>query len=114
MKHVEQFPDINKQCNVASCWIYSYIGIPLGARPILHISRIRVNSRITAACNIHLTTNYLKTDGYLNCIQNFSSFGTENTIVTHYKNNKSREFFYVFAAEQLKITFCGNTTHDSG
>jgi hypothetical protein len=23
-KHVEQFPDINKQCNVASCWIYVY------------------------------------------------------------------------------------------
>jgi len=42
-KHVEQFPDINKQCNVASCWIYEYIGILLGAHPILHISRIRVN-----------------------------------------------------------------------
>jgi hypothetical protein len=40
-KHVEQFPDINKLCNVASCWIY--IGILLGAHPILHISRIRVN-----------------------------------------------------------------------
>src|SRR5215475_14578921 len=39
-KHVEQFPDINKLCNVASCWIC--IGIPLGAHPILHISRIKV------------------------------------------------------------------------
>jgi hypothetical protein len=39
-KHVEQFPDINKLCNVASCWIYN--GILLGAHPILHISRIRV------------------------------------------------------------------------
>jgi hypothetical protein len=39
-KHVEQFPDINKLCNAASCWIY--IGILLGAHPILHISRIRV------------------------------------------------------------------------
>jgi hypothetical protein len=29
--------------NVASCWIYEYIGIMLGARPILHISRIKVN-----------------------------------------------------------------------
>ena len=38
-KHVEQFPDINKLCNVASCWIY--IGILLGAHSILHISRIR-------------------------------------------------------------------------
>jgi hypothetical protein len=42
-KHVEQFPDINKMCNFASCWIYEYIGILLGARPILHISRIKVN-----------------------------------------------------------------------
>ena len=40
-KHVEQFPDINKPCNVASFWIY--IGILLGAHYILHISRIRVN-----------------------------------------------------------------------
>ena len=24
-KHVEQFPEINKLCNVASCWIYAYI-----------------------------------------------------------------------------------------
>jgi hypothetical protein len=39
-KHVQQFPDINKLCNVASCWIY--IGILL-AHPILHISRIRLN-----------------------------------------------------------------------
>jgi hypothetical protein len=49
-----QFPDINKLCNVASCWIYEYIGVLLGARPILHISRIRVN--ITARqgyCQVH-------------------------------------------------------------
>jgi hypothetical protein len=39
-KHVEQFPDINKLCNIASCWIY--IGILLEAHPIIHISRIRV------------------------------------------------------------------------
>jgi hypothetical protein len=43
-KHVEQFPDINKLCDVVSCWIYLYIGILLGARPILHISRIKVKS----------------------------------------------------------------------
>jgi hypothetical protein len=41
-KHVEQFSDINKLCNVASCWIHDYIGILLGAHPILHISRIKV------------------------------------------------------------------------
>jgi hypothetical protein len=28
-KHVEQFPDINELCNVASCWIYTYIRIYL-------------------------------------------------------------------------------------
>jgi hypothetical protein len=28
-KHVEQFPDINKLCDVASCWIYKYIGLYL-------------------------------------------------------------------------------------
>jgi hypothetical protein len=33
--------DVNKMCNVASCWIY--IGILLGANRILHIIRIRVN-----------------------------------------------------------------------
>jgi hypothetical protein len=41
-KHVEQFPHVNKLCNVASCWIYEYIRILLGAHHILHISRIRV------------------------------------------------------------------------
>ena len=42
-----------KLCNVASCWIYEYIGILLGVHYILHISRIRVNqgiSRRVAAC----------------------------------------------------------------
>jgi hypothetical protein len=42
-KHVEQFPDINKLYDVASCWIDEYIGIMLGAHPILHIIRIKVN-----------------------------------------------------------------------
>jgi hypothetical protein len=39
-----KFPDKNKLCNVASCWIYEYIGILLGAHSILHMSRIRVNT----------------------------------------------------------------------
>jgi hypothetical protein len=41
-KHVEQFPDMNKLRDVASCWIYEYIGILLGAHPIFPISMIRV------------------------------------------------------------------------
>jgi len=53
---VEQFPDINKLCNVASCWIY--IGILLGVHYILHISRIRVKvlTRITGTLNENLYT----------------------------------------------------------
>jgi hypothetical protein len=39
-KHEEQFTDIN--C-VTLQLLYIYIGILLGAHPILHISRIRVN-----------------------------------------------------------------------
>jgi hypothetical protein len=41
---VEQFPDINKLCNVASCWIYEHTGILLGDRPILHINKIKVKT----------------------------------------------------------------------
>jgi hypothetical protein len=45
-------PDINKLCNVASCWIY--IGILLGAHPILRISRIRVNNIKYIVLRIHI------------------------------------------------------------
>jgi hypothetical protein len=48
-KHVEQFPYIYKLCNVASCWIYEYIGILLGAHPILHFSRIKVKRKTPCA-----------------------------------------------------------------
>jgi hypothetical protein len=41
-KNVEQFPDINILCIFVSCWMY--IGKLLGAHPILHISRIKVNN----------------------------------------------------------------------
>jgi hypothetical protein len=44
-KHVEQFPDINKLYNFASCWIYECTGILLGSHPILHISKIRVKKK---------------------------------------------------------------------
>jgi hypothetical protein len=43
-KYVEQFPDINKMCNVESCWMCEYTGIQLGSHPILRISRKRVKS----------------------------------------------------------------------
>jgi hypothetical protein len=37
---------MNKLCNVASFWIYTYIGLLLIAHPILHISRIRVKEKV--------------------------------------------------------------------
>jgi hypothetical protein len=43
---------INKLCNVASCLIYEYIGILLGAHPILHISRIKVKQDRQCAYNV--------------------------------------------------------------
>jgi hypothetical protein len=58
-KHVEQFPDISKLCNVASCWIYTYIGILLGAHPILHISRVKVNQRQAIQQKFDLLVNRL-------------------------------------------------------
>jgi hypothetical protein len=48
--HPKKFPDINKLCKVASCWIY--IGILLGAHPILHISRIKVDVHCVIFWNI--------------------------------------------------------------
>jgi hypothetical protein len=39
-KHVEQFPEINKLCNVTSCWIY--IGMYL---LLLHITSTVIDSR---------------------------------------------------------------------
>jgi hypothetical protein len=53
-KHVEPFPDINKSRIVASCRIY--IGIPLRARLVLHISRIKVNAKLA---NL-LPSNHIK------------------------------------------------------
>jgi hypothetical protein len=40
---------VNKLCDVASCWIYEYTGILLEARPILHISKIKVNQLVNQA-----------------------------------------------------------------
>jgi hypothetical protein len=44
VRHPQHTQKINKLCNVASCSIYSCIGILLVVRPILHISRKKVNS----------------------------------------------------------------------
>jgi hypothetical protein len=52
-KHVEQYPDINKLCNVVSYWIY--IGILL-AHPVVYISKKRVNrnkAMVCAPCCLH-------------------------------------------------------------
>jgi len=55
-KHVEQFPDINKLFNFASCWIYEYVGILLGVHYILHISRIRVKESQTKLQSVCFVT----------------------------------------------------------
>jgi hypothetical protein len=55
-KHVEQIPVIKKLCNVASCGIY--IGILLGAHPILHISRIKVNTIVLLKMSTALLETY--------------------------------------------------------
>jgi hypothetical protein len=71
-KHVELFPDINKLYNVASCWIY--IGILLGAHPILHISRIRVKvvkQVEQAARNSAVVCNDLECEKYRMSVGNF-------------------------------------------
>jgi hypothetical protein len=57
-KHVEQFPDINKLCNVASCWIYEHNGILLEARPVLHISRIKVKLREFGTVSLQACRRY--------------------------------------------------------
>jgi hypothetical protein len=45
-KHIEQFPDINKLCNVASCWIY--IGIILSEYlDAVDVIKIRYNFILT-------------------------------------------------------------------
>jgi hypothetical protein len=78
-KHVEQFPDINKRCNIASCWIYSYIGILLGARPILYISRIRVNPFCTESqclCKSALYLSFTPIPSKIICICYLPNFLT--------------------------------------
>jgi hypothetical protein len=70
---------MHKLCNVASCWIYEYIGILLGARPILHISRIKVKiqPRILPAVRSvsEVFLNYTKQD---QCVETFITSQKEN------------------------------------
>ena len=39
-KHVEQFPEINKLCKFASCWIYIRIYLVLYIKPFLTLSTV--------------------------------------------------------------------------
>jgi hypothetical protein len=72
-KHVEKFPYINKLCDVASCWLYEYIGILLGARPILHISRIKVkltqifefSRRLEICLSVHYHMKFIELDSWI-------------------------------------------------
>jgi hypothetical protein len=44
-KHVEQFPDINKLCNVVSCWIYIRIYLRCTDPYTLNLLIILANGR---------------------------------------------------------------------
>jgi hypothetical protein len=54
-KHVEQFPDINKLCNVAACWIY--IGIYLRCTDTRTLNRNNHESKVTVLWNQQVQTN---------------------------------------------------------
>jgi hypothetical protein len=52
-----------KMCNVASCWIYKYVGILLGVHYILHISRIRVKDLV------HRDRQHFRIERLVPCIE---------------------------------------------
>jgi hypothetical protein len=73
LKHVEQFPDINKLCNVASCWIYTYIWNILTMHRPINVKSPNNNCKWQMGFNsafkglitylytlMFLTTNYLQ------------------------------------------------------
>ena len=54
-KHVEQFSDINKPCNVASCWIYNILEYALSCIKIdLHVTVFSVT-----IISVHLLVHYI-------------------------------------------------------
>ena len=57
-KHVEQFPDTNKRCKVASCWIYIRI---------YYIYRYKNLPRIYVICEPCMGKNVLQFSGYYPC-----------------------------------------------
>jgi hypothetical protein len=95
-KHVEQFPDINKLCNVASCWIY--IWILLRDYPILHISRIRVN--ITE----NIGFSVVSVDMQMSSDMDLVTFGLCVHVATTAAEQSS---YYTILTSQ----FCSSSTH---
>jgi len=51
-KHVKRFPEINKLCNVASCWIYIYIRITVVS------SQTQRSCKISWHCKIQFAPSY--------------------------------------------------------
>jgi hypothetical protein len=91
-KRVEQFPDINKLCNVASCWIY--IGILLGAHPVLHISRIRVNDNPSRGSRV---ASYGQTDG--------QQLGSRKCLFTNLRAHPKTGYrVHIFARNSEKVS----------
>jgi hypothetical protein len=87
-------------CNVATCWIYEYIGILLGIQYILHISRIRVNCRFNSE---------LKCKVY---IQNFREFFLKSVLNSNIElHNSCHIDFMTFTiqANVLEVAECKKT-----
>jgi hypothetical protein len=62
-KHVEQFPDINKLCNVASCWIYWNIltmHVPIKVKSVNNTSKWQMGFNSAFKGLIVLFTMYSK------------------------------------------------------
>jgi uncharacterized membrane protein len=92
-------------CSVVSCWIYEYTKILLGAHPIFHISRIRVNfsaASLSTKCHQNILS------GLANKILGWTCKGMEisGMICFYSKTNEMHQILKI-------ILFCSCTPHVS-
>jgi hypothetical protein len=80
-------------CNVSSCWIY--IGILLGAHPVLHISRIRVKD-LSADCPL-CGRAAMRPNGF-RTTPKYTETRIEN--VKKYRNVRAGDFFILYFKTQ--------------
>jgi hypothetical protein len=103
-EHVEQFPDTNKRCNFASCWIYEYSGILLGVHPIRHIRRIRVNETKSLVTSEDVHSHISKTNRAF--VQLYPVWRNENFLVGNkiWLFNSNVKSFISYEREKCQIT----------